>query len=158
VHYFAVSHSAPKEAIERALVDLVHAGVVRVDRDTGTLRKRYSLVGSVENRLIDGFVRELSEPIVSDERHIRRREHELDARITTASGAVYVVEAMLAHDQISPHRLASGAHRLAQAKSALGLTTATGVLVIGTRPGSDPPRVDISRLETEGVRVTFVPV
>jgi hypothetical protein len=140
---------------ERLLFDLEAEGAVRIDRQTGTLKKTYSVAASEENRLVDTFVASLGGGVVSETRHIRRREFELDAVVTTPS-ATYAVETLVARDRISEQHVRSRIGYLDSAKLQMGLIGSKSVLLIGISDATVIADADLKHLEGEGILVKYI--
>jgi len=143
------------QTTERLLFELAAEGAVRIDRHTGTLKKAYSLAASEENRLVDTFVASLGGDVVSDTRHIRRREVELDAIVTTSS-TTYAVETLIARDRISKDQVRRRIGYLDSAKRQLRLDGSTSVLLIGIGDTTVIADANLKHLEEKGILVKYV--
>jgi len=153
-HHLRVSISL----VDRLLYELALEGAVRIDRARGNARKTYSLVSSIENRLIDTFIGSLPDTISYENRHIRKRNHELDAVLETSSGATYVIETMLARERITRSAIGRRIERLERAKVEMRLQDATSVLLIGIGEATDRDDVDLKLIEQQGVLVKFIEI
>lgn len=159
----SVSHLSHKlgtnrATTERVLFELAHDGVLRVDRPRSKRQKTYSLASSVENRLIDTFLEALPGTLQLEERYVRRQMHEVDSVIRTTDATVYAVETMLARKKLTRSAVEARLDRLARAKTALGLTDALSVLLIGITRETPRPRQSLAGLESEDVVIRFIEV
>lgn len=145
-----------RSAVERLLHDLTQSGVVRVDRKSGTTQRTYSLANSIENRLLDSFIASLDKKVTRDARHLRHRNGELDAAVTTEDGITYAIETALARVDLSRESLLARLDRLVEAKVALRLSNARDVLVIGVTGKTRRPEATFSDLEARGVLLRYV--
>jgi len=143
---------------DQLLYELALQGAVRIDREKGSPRKTYSLAASIENRLIDTFFASLQGEVSVERRHIRQRNYDLDALIETSSGATYAIETMFARDRITLSAIKSRIERLEKAMTAMGLHSATSVLLIGIAEKTVRDKVDIKQIEQRGVLVRFIEV
>ena len=143
---------------ERILFELAQDGSLRVDRPKGTLRKTYSMVTAPENRLIDTFLSQLPSVPISEERFVRRRQHELDAVIGLNNETVYAIETMFVQDRLSREGVLRCIQRLEAAKRELGLLKATGVLLIGITRTTKGAEDDLRKLERSDLLIRYVEI
>ena len=83
---------------KRLLFELTEENILRADRQKGSSRKTYTLTNSIENRLIDSFVRTIQEEIVWENRYTRLRPGwEIDALIETKKKN-YLIETIIPNE------------------------------------------------------------
>jgi DNA-binding transcriptional ArsR family regulator len=151
-----LSIAAP--AADRLLYELAAAGVLRVDRPKGTMRKTYSLAGALENRMLDTFVSRLSVAPISDERFIVRRQYELDALVRTDDETEYAVETMYVRERLTREGVIRRIQQLDNAKKVLAHSNSVGVLLIGITKETKTAHEDLRDLERPDLLIRYVEV
>jgi len=159
----SVYHLAHRLAIttptaERILFELAQDGSLRVDRPKGSMRKTYSMVNSLENRLIDTFLSQLSAVLISEERFILRKQHELDAVIRINHETVYAIDTIFIQNRLSREGVLRRIQRLEAAKRELGLSNATGVLLIGITKTTKAAEDDLRNLERPDMLIRYMEI
>lgn len=140
---------------ERILAQLANDGVVRIDREHGTLKKTYSLPASPTNRLIDTFIDSIGENVVSEMRYVRKRLTEV-AAIVKAPTHSYVIDTLLVASSASRALIARRVRELTAAKRELGLNRAQRVLLIGITQASTLAGAGLKDFENGGLVVRYV--
>jgi DNA-binding transcriptional ArsR family regulator len=143
--------------VERQLHELAQRGIVRIDRPKGSPRRAYSLVDSLENRLIDTFLATLGEPVTADNRYVRfAHDCMIDAYVETASGSKYIVELLVARDRLDTKAVKQRVRGIVSARRHLKAEAATGVLLISISAAMAQTTEDLRTLVDEGIRIQFV--
>ena len=159
IHYLAHRlRIATPTAERRILFELAQDGSLRVDRPMGTVRKTYSMVTTLENRLIDTFLSQLPSVPISEERFILRRQYELDAVIRIDNETVYALETMFVQNRLSREGVLRRIQRLETAKRELGLLNAMGVLLIGITKTTKAAKDDLGKLEKPNLLIRYVEI
>lgn len=158
VHYLAHRLAVANPTAKRILFELAQDGSLRVDRPKGTVRKTYSMVTTLENRLIDTFISQLPSVPISEERFVLRRQYELDAVIRVDNETVYALETMFVKDRLSREGVLRRIQRLATAKRELGFPNAMGVLLIGITKTTRAAKDDLRKLEKPDLLIRYVEI
>lgn len=158
VHSLAHRLSIATPAAERILFELAQDGSLRIDRPKGTVRKTYSMVATIENRLIDTFLSQLPSVPISEDRFVLRRQYELDAVIRVDNETIYALETMFIQDRLSREGVLRRIQRLEVAKRELGLLNATGVLLIGITKTTKAAKDDLRKLEKPDLLIRYVEI
>jgi DNA-binding transcriptional regulator YhcF (GntR family) len=147
--------SVPKMTVERVLHQLVLENVVRGDRERGRTTKKYSLKNSLENRIIDTFLETLNEKIISEQRYFRKNQFEFDCIIETRA-STYVVEVIVAREELSEKQVERTVSRLDRSKKALKFTEAKSVLLVGITAHTNTEKVDLNELMSRGIMIKYI--
>jgi hypothetical protein len=146
-----------QQTAKKILMELADQGVVRVDRSKGSVKCRYSLANSVENRMIDTFVAQLGNSVASDDRFLRQRHaHEIDALIRTEGGQTYAVDTMTARASLRRSDVLASANRLGKATQAMALSGVVGVILIGITGNTDSHGDELKDLEQSDLWIRYV--
>ncbi|MGB8296576.1 MAG: hypothetical protein WCG85_14205 [Polyangia bacterium] len=154
--YLALKLGITVRELDPILFQLAQAGALRADRKRGTLDRRYSFAGAIENRLIDAFLATLKHKVVEDVRHLRSGAYSLDAAVKTEDGVVYALETMLAKARLSRDALDRRLNMLREAKTRLGMAKAVDVIVVGISEETGRPKGALADIEASGVLVRYV--
>jgi hypothetical protein len=114
------------------------------------------MVTAPENRLIDTFLSQLPSVPISEERFVRRKQHELGAVVSLNKETVYAIETMFVQDRLSREGVSMCIQQLEAAKRELGLLKATGVLLIGITKTTKAAEDDLRRLERSDLLIRYV--
>ena len=156
VSYLAHRLAITTSTAERLLFELAQDGSLRVDRSKGTMRKTYSMITALENRLIDTFLSQFSSIPISEERFLFRRQYELDAVIRFDNKRIYALETMFVHGRLSREDVLKRIQRLETAKREFGFPDATGVLLIGITKTTRAAKDDLRKLDRPDLLIRYV--
>jgi DNA-binding MarR family transcriptional regulator len=156
VHHLAHRLGITTSAVEQLLFELAQEGTLRVDRPSGTTRKTYSMVTALENRLIDTFKCQLRSTPISDERFIRKGQHELDALIRTRDRTTYALETMCVAGRVSREAASFRIRRLVAAMRQFSVPDAVGVLLIGITAATKASEEELKTLEQPNLLIRYV--
>ena len=143
------------QGVERMLARLASIGLVRIDREPGTLKKTYSLAGSAENRLLDTFIASLGKKISSESRFVRKGMIDVDA-VVKCGARQYVIDTVSLSKRASDELIARRFRALREARRQLGVPRAKCVLLVGITSRTAMASKRLRDFERRGLMVRYV--
>ena len=144
-----------RHSVESLLYEMKEENIIRIDRVKGTNKKAYSLMNSIENRLIDTFIKSLKSAVVSDTRFLRTRQYEIDAIIET-DPVMYCIEAIVTNGKLTTEHISRRLSQLTKASENLHYEKTTRVLLIGITEKTIMEAVEFEALKQENIIIKLI--